>query len=531
MKPFIFVVAALLLVSCAAPPFPTVQTLDGAGWTRHLDPTHGMSVRRPAYWQLQDADRLIYGAHDGQFRLYDWEGDDTSAEAAATKFAAKFGFPGATVEALTIDGQEIRLVTPRWPGIDRGYAVMALPEPIKRAFAQRTATCVMLETTRHYQRLMAASLRFDRAPADYLEGTLDLMQRFSFKRGSLDWPALRAHARAAGGELVTVKQAQAGIEDAVRTIADRHSFLLTPRDSEDFFSPGATGLGYSAEELDNQRIVTRVYAASPAEKAGMKTGDVISQRERGSAPGGERLTLSTPGDRNETTVDLVPGDYSTALQPTYQSIAPGVAYIELPDTVAGSNYDPYRKRLAEILVQGDADGAKAWIIDVRRNSGGSHWAMIAPLAPLIGEGPFGGTIGADGEKSPYQVRGNRVLEGELYVDPDLTPPTLGRANPPVAVLAGPLSASAAEAVVLSFVAHPNARIFGAATLGVPTSNTAFELWDGAFLNLATYRGLDRLGRAWDGPIPADEAVRTQWEAFASPNDPAVARALAWLTGR
>ncbi len=529
-SPALWAGVLLIVGGCAAPGLPDPTTLD-ASWERHVDPIHGVALRRPRGWALQDGDRLRYGGADGWYRLADWDGEEADPEAAARVMAARVAFPGAAIEAVRVDGSDARFVSPRWPGMDRGWVIFAQPAPIKRTFAERTARLTIFEANRAYARPLAASLRFSRDPADYLEGALSLMERFSFRRAGTDWSKVREGAREAAKDLASIKEAHAGVSTAVGAIADRHSLFLAPRDSEDFFSPGATGTGYSAEDFDGKRVVVRVYDASPAAEAGLHVGDVVLSREGGAVPGAEVLRLARPGEAAERTLTLVPGNYSTALQPTYRAIAPGVAYLELPDTVANANYDPYRRRLAELIGAADAAGARAWIIDVRRNSGGSHWAMIGPLAPLIGEGPFGGLEAADGQRTIYRVGGNQVYEDDVAIDPDVPGPTIARPFPPVAVLTGPLSASAAEAVVLSFVGRPYARVFGAPTLGVPTSNTAFEFWDGAFLNLATYKGLDRLGRAWDEPLPPDEGVPTRWEALGTPDDPCAAAALTWLNGR
>lgn len=528
-SPALWAGGALLLGGCAGPGLPDPAALD-QGWERQVDAIHGVSLRRPRGWALQDADRLRYGGADGWYRLSDWDGPQLDAEQAARNLAGRVAFPGATIEEVRIDGADARFVSPRFGPMDRGWALFPQPVPIKRTFAERTATVTLLEANRPYARSIAASIRFDRGPASYLESALALMERFSFKRATTDWAKVRARAEEAATAPATTKDAHAGVGAAVGALADRHSMFLAPRDSEDFFSPGATGTGYGAEDLDGKRIVVRVYDESPAAKAGLRVGDVVLERTGG--PGGaEVLRLARPGEAAELAMTLVPGDYSTALAPTYRAIAPGVAYLELPDSVANSNYDPYRRTLADLVRAADAAGARAWIVDVRRNSGGSHWAMIGPIGSLIGDGPFGGLEAADGHRIRYHVAGGQVFEDDAPIDPDVPGPPLARPHPPVAVLTTGLTASAAEAVALAFVGRSEARAFGQPTLGVPTSNSAFEFWDGAFLNLATYKGLDRLGRAWDGAIPPDEPAATRWEAFGTPADPPVAAALAWLQGR
>ncbi|MGV9658891.1 S41 family peptidase [Streptomyces koyangensis] len=59
--------------------------------------------------------------------------------------------------------------------------------------------------------------------------------------------------------------------------------------------------------------------------------------------------------------------------------------------------------------------------------------------------------------------------------------------PPVAVLTGPRTASAGEAVAIAFRERPDTRTFGDPTSGVPTANAPYPLSDGALVVLTTAR--------------------------------------------
>ncbi|MFJ6775483.1 S41 family peptidase, partial [Kitasatospora sp. NPDC091257] len=94
---------------------------------------------------------------------------------------------------------------------------------------------------------------------------------------------------------------------------------------------------------------------------------------------------------------------------------------------------------------------------------------------------------------------------------------------PVAVLTGPGTGSAGEAVTIAFIGRPDTRSFGARTYGVPTGNAAHRLSDGAVVLLTGAAEADRTGRIHAGPIEPDEAVDTRKEG-----DPSLTAATGWL---
>ncbi|WP_250969315.1 S41 family peptidase [Streptomyces sp. RKAG290] len=76
----------------------------------------------------------------------------------------------------------------------------------------------------------------------------------------------------------------------------------------------------------------------------------------------------------------------------------------------------------------------------------------------------------------------------------------------MAVLTGPVTASAAEAVTIAFRGRPRTRTFGKPTAGVPTANSSYPLSDGALVVLTVAREADRDGHLYDGPIAPDVDV-------------------------
>lgn len=217
----------------------------------------------------------------------------------------------------------------------------------------------------------------------------------------------------------------------------------------------------------------------------------------------------------------VDADPVTVDAPTVEQLPGGIARLNLP-AVNGSE-----RTYAEYVARGRAAvaGASAcgWVVDLRRESGGGMWAPLAVAAPLLGDGPVGAFVTADGTRSVWSVRGGvPFLDGAPQAEPlgagaDAWP------SAPVAVLTGPGTGSAGEAVAIAFIGRPETRSFGARTYGVPTGNAAHRLSDGAVVLLTGAAEADRTGRIHAGPIEPDEAVDTRKEG-----DPSLAAATGWL---
>ncbi|MFJ9771713.1 S41 family peptidase [Kitasatospora sp. NPDC101157] len=216
-------------------------------------------------------------------------------------------------------------------------------------------------------------------------------------------------------------------------------------------------------------------------------------------------------------------DPATVDAPTIARLPGGIAHLTLPP-VNGSE-----RTYAEYVARGRTavSGTEAcgWVVDLRRETGGGMWAPLAVAAPLLGDGPLGAFVTADGTRSTWSIRG-----GVPYLEdaPQAAPDTTGRtaAAPPIAVLTGPATGSAGEAVTIALIGHPDTRSFGAPTYGVPTGNEPHRLSDGAVLLLAGAAEADRTGRVHEGPIEPDEFVDPRKD-----DDPTLAAAVAWLSQR
>lgn len=202
------------------------------------------------------------------------------------------------------------------------------------------------------------------------------------------------------------------------------------------------------------------------------------------------------------TADAMRGRFGYLLVPNFVGNA---------ETRTAAFANDLRRRLAR-LEQGRPCG---WIVDLRKNGGGNMLPMLSGLRPLLGDEDLGSFVGREG-KTPW--RADRL---EATLAPGAIETVRVREGSPVAVLAGPGTASSGEIVLASFIGRPRTRIFGDATAGKTSGNRGFRLADGSMLLVATALIADRNGKVYEGRIEPDEAM---W----SDGDAVVERASSWL---
>jgi len=186
----------------------------------------------------------------------------------------------------------------------------------------------------------------------------------------------------------------------------------------------------------------------------------------------------------------------------------------------GAGETEFAQGIQDAIRAGDRASSAGWIVDVRNNSGGNMWPMVAGVGPILGNGTAGGFVDPDGNATWWGYQDNAsIYDGSPLVTVP-TPYRLLSANPRVALLTNCRVASSGEAVVIGFRGRPDTRSFGTATFGLSTSNDEFPLTGGGTLFLCTSTMADRTRRMYGNAVAPDEQV----------TDPAetVRRAIEWL---
>jgi len=217
-----------------------------------------------------------------------------------------------------------------------------------------------------------------------------------------------------------------------------------------------------------------------------------------------------------------------------------IAYLYVP-TFAGINAKGRADSTLAMIKTLDANKPCGWIIDVRNNPGGTWAAMFAGLNPLVGNGQFAGLVDGGNNKAYFYVQNG---EAGIYDPstnknyPQVTASgtyTLSTKNPPIALLQGPLTASAGEIILLSFKGATSAvRSFGTNSYG-DTSVPAGEYLppDSAYLNITAALMFDRTGKVYGDVIQPDQVIPSDTTQVFKPGtkDLSTTAAINWLATR
>ncbi len=382
----------------------------------------------------------------------------------------------------------------------------------------------------------------------YLEAALDQIEKGS-RVYSTDWQALRTKAltaiAAAGAK--TPADTYAAIRAALAHLGDPHGRLLEP-DAAKWMASRRPAKSTGLLVVPRDGIVAQVVPNSPAAAAGLAIGDLIVAVE--GVPGfadlprfefdrllrcGQRQDCSTAplslsvrtGAAEPRAVQVPLATVDEYLVPTGRRLDGKIGYLELPGA-SGPKAANYDDEVHVLLGQLDDGSLRGCIVDLRRNPGGKIEPMLAGIGPLAGSGKLGAYVSAH-NSSPWSydgARGAAIFEG--YELAKVASPHAVRDDLPIALLTGPMTAQAGEALVVAFAGRARTRRFGQGTRGVPIGSTTITLADGALLVLTVTVQADRNGTRYDGVIPPDEAVTIDWTRFGAADDPVVIAASRWL---
>lgn len=280
-------------------------------------------------------------------------------------------------------------------------------------------------------------------------------------------------------------------------------------------------------QLVEQNSINRREIDWPAYKAAVlaKVGNAQTVPETEPAM---TLALALLKD-NHSTIDIVGrqslygGTGCQQSPPQGLSVSlPNIGYVEVTGFQGTSAEGKlFAQAIQNNIARLDNPSLKGWIIDLRRNTGGNMWPMIAGLGPLIGEGICGGFYDIDGKLlSSFAYQNGSSMLGEVVQAQVEKPYQLQRKNLKMAVLINGVTGSSGEATTLAFVGRPNTRLFGASTCGISTANTYYDLpFYGYKLNLFTAKMGDRAGKIYGKAITPNEVVS---------DDQAIGKAAEWI---
>lgn len=142
-----------------------------------------------------------------------------------------------------------------------------------------------------------------------------------------------------------------------------------------------------------------------------------------------------------------------------------------------------------------------WIVDLRHNTGGSMWPMLAGLNALISDGVSGYFV--QGKSKTAWQNNNGKITG---INQSVSTYKIKGNNVKIAILIDAQTGSSGEMTAISFLGLPNVKSFGQKSAGYTTANQTFNLSDKSQLLLATTYVTDRTGKSHKDVIIPDVTV-------------------------
>jgi carboxyl-terminal processing protease len=313
---------------------------------------------------------------------------------------------------------------------------------------------------------------------------------------------------------VLLQGAITGLMDAVDDPG--HTGYLTPNQvkARDASLAGTfVGVGAVLDVRNGAPIVVRVLPDSPADKGGLRPGEVILTVD-GIAVAGERIeqvvvrirgpegTSVTLGlrdpDGSQRSLTIVRAKLNLPL--VSWSLAPGTkdAVIRLESFSTGAAND-----LVAAIKAARAAGAAGIVLDLRANPGGFVTEAVNVASQFLGSGVVYVSQDRSGKQVPHEVAGGGIAT-----------------DIPLVVLVDGQTASAAEIVTGALQDAGRAAIVGETTYGTGTVVGTFPLADGSAVTIGTERWLTPKGHAiWrEGLVPDQTVALAQGVNFLVPDD-------------
>ena len=314
---------------------------------------------------------------------------------------------------------------------------------------------------------------------------------------------------------------EAAIDGFLGVLNDSGTYYVDPEtyrvSTTPVLSGGFNGIGATISVQNGEIVIVAPIKGTPAERAGLISGDVITAVDGESIAGWtlEKTVLQIRGERGtEVVLSIRHADDSEEDIPIIRdrveiesviTVPPGGALRD-PDgnVVEAIGYIQIREFSPKTAQELDAavrdvvsQGAQGIILDVRRNLGGSLSATISSADLFLDTGTIVIQRESDGEETSFVARQGQAAPGV-----------------PIVILMDRFSASASEILAAALQENGRAILIGETTFGKGTVNSPRELSDGGalFVTIAQWLTpsgilIDKVGIRPDIEVlPTDEEI-------------------------
>lgn len=304
----------------------------------------------------------------------------------------------------------------------------------------------------------------------------DIVHRYFVDRAALD----------------TTELTYGAIRGMINALGDEgHTIFLTPQEltrQQTDISGTYSGIGAQIGMKDGLPIIVAPFDGSPAERAGVKPGDIIMEVDgedvttwslndivdkiRGKAGTEVSLTLLRTDDGKSLEVAITRGEIDAPTATWAMLPGTDVALIRLSQFSANATAE-----LKTAISEAKAAGATGLIVDVRSNPGGLLEQAIGVTSQFLRDGNVLQQEDANGKRELYPVKPGGIAQ-----------------DIPLVVLVNRGTASSSEIFAGAIQDHKRGTVVGETTFGTGTVLEPFILNDGSGLMLGTSQWLTANGR-------------------------------------
>ncbi len=284
-----------------------------------------------------------------------------------------------------------------------------------------------------------------------------------------------------------IKGVISALNDPYSAFLDPEMYKLFTSDLEGTFQ----GIGAQVNmNKDNQPAIVAPLENSPAQKAGIKTGDIILEINgkstkgmslteavlsiRGRAGTSVKLTIQREGEATPIEIEVVRAQISSFT--VSWEMKGDIAYIKINEFGTKTNTE-----LNNALQAIDLQKTTGIILDLRSNPGGIVQTVVNVASHFVNSGVIITMVDNKGKKDSISVQPNGVFT-------DL----------PIVVLVDQYSASGAEVLTGALRDHNRATIAGVKTFGKGSYDINIPLEDGSDIYLTVGRWLRPNGQLIEG---------------------------------
>lgn len=210
-----------------------------------------------------------------------------------------------------------------------------------------------------------------------------------------------------------------------------------------------------------------------------------------------------------------------------------VAYLRIPGMPAYNQkgIDLYANWLTDSLVSLATKKPKAWIIDLRLNTGGNIIPMMGPFSAFFPEGVISYYMDRDKKIVTTAEKRKGIFYQDDTVHANIRQPLPGLHRVAVAVIIGSGTGSSGEGVAHNFKERKNTRLFGEATAGVANATQGFIFnEEQSYFLLTTAIIANKKKKAFPEIVVPDALVKHNDLFENVSGDNAVMAAMKWLDG-